>query len=740
MNKLLNFTCLSILLLSQTAMASNSDEFPFIKAATQQQSVEEVEKQCKLILKYARDNGQYSEADLYRLLSDVYATDNSSLILDKPNLVLSFDYALRAAKLGDPDSIMRVATCYRLGMGCRQSDSELFKWTKIAAEKNSLLGLNNLGFYYENGIGCNVNLAKAMECYRKAVGLFPEDHPEYPDDLSKDGHLDALCNYVHCLKDGIGVQKSKNNMEQGFNILKRLAEQYDFSKAMYFLGYCYEDGHGCERTIKNRQLAIYWYSKAAEAGNPGAMNNLALCYQYGKGVKKDTEMALKLFKQAVLAENASAMCNLANFLIETSVVETKTSNFIEAVRLFEMSAEKGNLNAKSYLGVLHYTGDFTFQVNYDKSLYYLLQIRHLLPVDDMIASIYFKKKDYTNSWEYIKLAKKSDRKSSMFISKRLEAFIQRKAEQLEREERSRKAKQNKPKPKASIGQYANTALVASLEEQRKELVRNCDTVVAKLDEQLDGAEGKSIDELCSIKDQLVRIKDSVCQKFQQAGEYTKNKQFIAILENAIADAEEKSLSYELVLKNTIKARKIKKDSHKILEEDNPNELFTISDIRNEAKASKENAWKLEAKKYLKNLKKKMRDNVAVPQKGKVEKDASSEDEGIKPFEKTRYVKINGAKLTNAAMQKLYIVLQAIRDVSGATGKEAMQSLIRILSNLPLDYDFKKLELNASEEVYKIVEIFQMRIDGKHRVRIKFVETDYGDIEIHSGEINVGDFH
>ena len=70
--------------------------------------------------------------------------------------------------------------------------------------------------------------------------------------------------------------------------------------AQYGLGYCYDHG----RVVKqDQELAVYWYTKAAEQGNSLAQRNLGDCYYYGKGVAKNHSIAAKWYKKAANQES-----------------------------------------------------------------------------------------------------------------------------------------------------------------------------------------------------------------------------------------------------------------------------------------------------------------------------------------------------------------------------------------------------------------------------------------------------
>ncbi len=73
--------------------------------------------------------------------------------------------------------------------------------------------------------------------------------------------------------------------------------------AMNSIAICYQQGKGVPQ---NDDLAIEWFEKASNAGNPEGAYNLAECYFCGYGVRKDTDKALKYWKEAAKLGHPSA--------------------------------------------------------------------------------------------------------------------------------------------------------------------------------------------------------------------------------------------------------------------------------------------------------------------------------------------------------------------------------------------------------------------------------------------------
>jgi TPR repeat protein len=59
-------------------------------------------------------------------------------------------------------------------------------------------------------------------------------------------------------------------------------------------------GHGCAP-------AFEWYMRSSDAGNAGAILNLGVCYDYGRGVATDEAKAMQWYARAREAEESAAM-------------------------------------------------------------------------------------------------------------------------------------------------------------------------------------------------------------------------------------------------------------------------------------------------------------------------------------------------------------------------------------------------------------------------------------------------
>ena len=150
------------------------------------------------------------------------------------------------------------------------------------------------------------------------------------------------------------------------------------------LAICYEYGKG---TKINLSEAIKWYKKAAEQGNVDAQFNLALCIEFGRGTEINLCEAIKWYKKAAEQGDVDAQYNLAICYEEgrgteanlqkaikwyqkaaeqdyyamnnLAVCYEEVSNFKEAFKLYETSAKQGHVEAQFNLALCYEEGKGT---------------------------------------------------------------------------------------------------------------------------------------------------------------------------------------------------------------------------------------------------------------------------------------------------------------------------------------------------------------------------------------------
>ena len=150
-----------------------------------------------------------------------------------------------------------------------------------------------------------------------------------------------------CLKYGIQLEAEKNYKEA----VKwyREAAKKGLAEAQYHLGLCYETGTGVRKTKKS---AVSWYQKAADQGHALAKDKL-------KDLQSDQNKANEVSLQAndiinkymtILSTGDPDECLRAG-------KEADKTDFIDiAEKLYQKSAESGNVEAQYILGLFYKAG------------------------------------------------------------------------------------------------------------------------------------------------------------------------------------------------------------------------------------------------------------------------------------------------------------------------------------------------------------------------------------------------
>jgi protein kinase-like protein/Sel1 repeat-containing protein len=140
--------------------------------------------------------------------------------------------------------------------------------------------------------------------------------------------------------------KSKLRRRQfsaGFDLLRQAGELGE-TNAMIELGETFMqdgEGHG-----KDLQEALYWVTKAADAGVPQGMLYLGGFYEAGIGAPQNDEMAASWYRKAAYHGSSVAACDLANMYEDGRGVPRDPR---KAREFYQLAGKMGNADAKKWL-------------------------------------------------------------------------------------------------------------------------------------------------------------------------------------------------------------------------------------------------------------------------------------------------------------------------------------------------------------------------------------------------------
>ena len=140
-----------------------------------------------------------------------------------------------------------------------------------------------------------------------------------------------------CIQEAYELYCNKK-YEEARKIFEKYGERN--ADASFYLGVMYDFGYGVNKDMKQ---AVYWYQRAVELGDVGAMNNLAVCYAAGDGIEKNLEKALELYEKAAEGGGVYGSWNLGRWYEKGKLVKPDLK---KALELYDLAAANGHPDAK----------------------------------------------------------------------------------------------------------------------------------------------------------------------------------------------------------------------------------------------------------------------------------------------------------------------------------------------------------------------------------------------------------
>ena len=218
-----------------------------------------------------------------------------------PDNQQALEWFKKAGDAGFFNAYNQVGWFYQNGIGTYQNYTEAIRWYEKAANHGVLDGFNNLAWLYDHGMGVAHNHNKAMEYYRTAAN---------------GGNLRALLNLGTILFQDGKCREAENyfneaikqNSEQAYNMLGVIQEinyhQLHIAKQCYESAGNLGDVDGMFNAGRlyekenNFSKAFYWYEQAANKNNVYAIYSVGRFYNNGFGVTRNTSLAEKYYLQA----------------------------------------------------------------------------------------------------------------------------------------------------------------------------------------------------------------------------------------------------------------------------------------------------------------------------------------------------------------------------------------------------------------------------------------------------------
>jgi TPR repeat protein len=290
----------------------------------------------------------------------------------------SFDYALKAAVLGNAEAMHDVGFCYQYGEGVKQDISKAYDWYVKSKDLNFNKAYYRLGCMYEDGIYVSLDLKKAMEYYLisaranypkamfaagymygngKGVETSYEEAFIWYEKAAKLNHVNAMYNLGVYYANGYGVQK---NETEAFKWYMIAAEKND-SDAQYKVSYFFRNGIGTEASEEKELL---WLKKSAQQNHRYALLVLGKKYFFGtkicpKDLQKAKECYMKVIEKGYADQGFTSCCNDAHFDLAVILLDEKPINektYQEILTHLSISGEHGELRSQTQLAKAYKNG------------------------------------------------------------------------------------------------------------------------------------------------------------------------------------------------------------------------------------------------------------------------------------------------------------------------------------------------------------------------------------------------
>lgn len=185
-------------------------------------------------------------------------------------------------------------------------EKEAFHWYQVSAEAGDSLGMYRLGLAYENGVGTDADLKKALECYRKGAEL---DHRQCA----------FRCAYIQDPVYGFRELADGEAAILGYYKAKRLRDE----RASRYLGLHYSKGTA--GVDINHRKALELFVDGASLGDAPCAAEAGRLYLYGDhGIRQNLWEAFKLCSQAAEAGDTTGMLLLAHYYLLVPSTEENT--------------------------------------------------------------------------------------------------------------------------------------------------------------------------------------------------------------------------------------------------------------------------------------------------------------------------------------------------------------------------------------------------------------------------------
>lgn len=312
--------------------------------------------------KYTVYINQENQREAVRLYED------GKRALEEKDYDSAYKFFQQSVDFGNIDAIYELSKCYYWGRGVNVDYDQAVYFIRQGLDKGCDNCLFLMGKALHNGDGVDKDLDKAKFYYKKAIdvcsdkkiiGLAQGNLANILwDEIHSESDISTVINlYKESIKNGNEFSMYNLGMffDNGYKVNRdylvaydyyRMAAEHNNSDAQAALGWMYELGHGVPLDYYK---SAYWYGLAAKNNHVGAIINLGTHYMNGNGVECNKEKGFSLYMKAYsLRESDESVPRLLYFIANSYEFGNGVNKDCqEAIRWYERARDAGDNLAQS---------------------------------------------------------------------------------------------------------------------------------------------------------------------------------------------------------------------------------------------------------------------------------------------------------------------------------------------------------------------------------------------------------
>ena len=251
---------------------------------------------------------------------------------------------------------------YYRGIGVKQNYKMSFICQLEAAKDGDAIAMESVAFHYRNGIGCEQDIDKALEWYKKCTDIVENalwqnamgETYEWKNDIKNakaayeraSEKLARACFNLAKLYHRKLIGES-DYMQYAIDYYK-MADEKGMTEASAVLGRIYFQGSMDNVEEQDFKTAESYLSKAANDGNAESQYILGYIYEYGLNGNINHDLAIDYYRKAALQDHAQAQYSLGQLLLDYVLYSepVKKIESGEAFKWIHRAYEQGHLEAK----------------------------------------------------------------------------------------------------------------------------------------------------------------------------------------------------------------------------------------------------------------------------------------------------------------------------------------------------------------------------------------------------------